>query len=166
MFSISVLMWFHGHMSLSKLIKMNIQNENILLYTSYTSVELIFVKGFKIPSLDSISPFSYCSIALATLFERIIHTFLKISSFYSLLRLFQSGFHLNTLKKKLLSSKSLMTFSLLSPFAKPILTLNNPSAASAFINHSIFLDTFFVFKYIIFHGFPHITVASSQLLNL
>lgn len=118
MFSISVLMWFHGHMSLSKLIKMNIQNENILLYTSYTSVELIFVKGFKIPSLDSISPFSYCSIALATLFERIIHTFLKISSFYSLLRLFQSGFHLNTLKKKITLIKVTNDFLFAKSFCK------------------------------------------------
>lgn len=34
---------------------------------NYTLVELIFVKDFKIPSLDSISPFRHCSISLAKL---------------------------------------------------------------------------------------------------
>lgn len=58
-----------------------------------------------------------------------------------------------------------------SPFSKKSFLqkqfLYDPSAAFYIIDHSIFLDTFFVFKYITFHGFPLITVvASSQLLIL
>lgn len=58
---------------------------------NYTLVELIFVKDFKIPSLDSISPFGYCSISLAKLFERIVHTSFLISLLFSLKPV--PGFH-------------------------------------------------------------------------
>lgn len=58
---------------------------------NYTLVELIFVKDFKIPFHDSISPFSSCSISLSKLFERIIHTSFLISLLFSLK--LAPGFH-------------------------------------------------------------------------
>lgn len=60
-----------------------------------------------------------------------------------------------------------MTLPFLNLFANAALILYDPSAAFYIIDHSIFLDAFFVFEYITFHGFPLITVvASSQLLIL
>lgn len=56
---------------------------------------------------------------------------------------------------------------LLNPFAKLILILYDLSVAIYIVVHSIFLDTFFAFKYIAFHGFlTIIVVTSSQLLFL